>query len=96
MSTTLEDIKEMLIIINKNIEKTNEKLDLICNKMDEEIIEECKKMGTHINFVESVYDTVRVPLNYICNMITQNNNNQICDDLPYNMKQIDNKETNRS
>jgi hypothetical protein len=96
MSTTLEDIKEMLIIINKNIEKTNEKLDLICNKMDEEIIEECKKMGTHINFVESVYDTVRVPLNYICNMINQTNNNQICDDLPYNTKQIDNNNTGMS
>lgn len=97
MSTTLEDIKKMLIIINKNIEKTNEKLDLICNKMDEEIIEECKKMGTHINFVESVYDTVRMPLSYICNMINQiPSNNQICDDLPYNTKQIDNKETNMS
>jgi hypothetical protein len=97
MSTTLEDIKEMLIIINKNIEKTNEKLDLICNKMDEEIIEECKKMGSHINFVETVYDTVRMPLNYICNMINQtNNNNQICDNLPYNTKQIDNNNTDMS
>jgi len=26
MSTSFEDVKEMLIIINKNIERTNEKL----------------------------------------------------------------------
>ena len=45
MTTTLDDIKDMLIIINKNIEKNNDKLDLICSKMDGEIIEECKKMG---------------------------------------------------
>ena len=94
MSTTLEDIKEMLIIINKNIEKTNEKLDLICKKMDGEILEECKKMGSHINFIESVYDSVRHPLNYICNIINiKSDNQQLCNDLPSNTKQICNDET---
>ena len=89
MSTTLDDIKDMLIIINKNIEKNNDKLDLICSKMDGEIIEECKKMGSHINFVESVYETVRHPLNYLCNIINlKSENKQICSNLPSNTKQI--------
>lgn len=93
MTTSLEDIKEMLIIINKNIEKTNEKLDLICKKMDGEILEECKKMGSHINFIESVYDSVRHPLNYICKIINiKSNNQQLCDDLPSNTKRICNDE----
>jgi hypothetical protein len=94
MTTSLEDIKEMLIIMNKNIEKTNEKLDLICKKMDGEILEECKKMGSHINFIESVYDSVRHPLNYICNIINiKSDNQQLCNDLPSNTKQICNDET---
>ena len=94
MTTSLEDVKEMLIIINKNIERTNEKLDLICKKMDGEILEECKKMGSHINFIESVYDSIRHPLNYICNIINiKSNNQQLCNDLPSNTKQICNDET---
>ena len=80
MSTTLDEIKEMLIIINKNIEKNNEKLDIICKKLDEDISEECKKMSSHINFVESIYDTMKTPLNYICNTINNNviTNNALC------------------
>ena len=94
MTTTLEEIKEMLIIMNKNIEKTNEKLDLICKKMDGEILEECKKMGSHITFIESVYDSIRHPLNYICNIINIKSDNQLlCNDLPSNTKQICNDET---
>ena len=38
MSTTLDEIKEMLIILNKNIEKNNDKLDIICKKIDGEIM----------------------------------------------------------
>ena len=94
MTTSLEDIKKMLVIINKNIEINNEKLDLICKKMDGEILEECKKMGSHINFVESVYDSIRSPLNYICNIINiKSDNKQLCNDLPFNTKQICNDET---
>lgn len=79
MSTTLDEIKEMLIIINKNIEKNNEKLDIICKKLDGEIMEECKKMGSHIDFVEGVYDNIKKPLNYICDSINgMSNNGQIC------------------
>ena len=80
MSTTLDEIKKILIIINKNIEKNNEKLDIICKKLDEDISEECKKMSSHINFVESIYDTMKTPLNYICNTINNNviTNNALC------------------
>jgi hypothetical protein len=45
------------------------KLDLILLKLDGSIIKNCDKMGTHIDFVNGVYDTVKVPLNYISNKI---------------------------
>ena len=43
------------------------KLDLILLKLDGSIMKNCDKMGTHIDFVNGVYDTVKIPLNYIAN-----------------------------
>ena len=43
------------------------KLDLIIQKLDGSVIKNCDKMGTHIDFVNGVYATVKVPLNYISN-----------------------------
>ena len=72
----LDSIKELLIILNNNLEKTNEKIDnleLKVNKLDksvnEDLYEECKKMGSHIDFVETVYDNVKHPLGYICKKV---------------------------
>jgi hypothetical protein len=45
------------------------KLDLILQKLDGSVIKNCDKMGTHIDFVNGVYSTVKVPLNYISNKI---------------------------
>lgn len=81
-STTIEDLKEMLVILNKNIQQVNEKVDIISKKLDEEIYNECKKMGSHIDFIEHVYDSMKHPLNYLCNTINNiSNNNQICDEI---------------
>lgn len=83
MSSTLDEIKEMLIVLNKNIDKMNDKLDIICNtsKLNEEVFSECKKMSSHIDFVESVYDNIKHPLNYLCGAIDNitSNNSAICD-----------------
>jgi hypothetical protein len=45
------------------------KLDLILHKLDGSVIKNCDKMGTHIDFVNGVYATVKVPLNYISTKI---------------------------
>ena len=72
----LDSIKKLLIILNNNFEKKNEKIDNLELKIDklnksvnEELYEECKKMGSHIDFVETVYDNVKHPLGYICNKV---------------------------
>jgi hypothetical protein len=81
MTTTLEEIKELLIILQKNVEKNNEKLDMISKKMDGEIMEECKKMSSHIDFVEAVYENMKNPINYICGVINSDSNvKTICND----------------
>lgn len=72
----LDSIKELLIILNNNLEKTNEKIDKLELKVDkldksvnEDLYDECKKMGSHIDFVETVYDNVKHPLGYICKKV---------------------------
>ena len=45
------------------------KLDLILQKLDASVIKNCDKMGSHIDFVNGVYDTVKVPMNYLSNKI---------------------------
>lgn len=81
MATTLDEIKEILLTMNTNIEKLNEKLDMLSSKLDGEVIDECKKMSSHISFVEGVYDTMKHPLNYICGTINAiSTTKQICND----------------
>lgn len=86
-SCTLDEIKEMLVVLNKNIEKMNDKLDILCSnsKLNEEVFSECKKMGSHIDFIESVYDNMKHPLNYLCGTINtisnnSNSNKTICNE----------------
>lgn len=63
-----EHSSELTELKNK-IESIERKVDLILFKMDENIIKSCDKMENHINFVNGVYTTVKVPLNYISNKI---------------------------
>ena len=55
--------------LSNRIQKIEEKLDIIVQKMDNNIIKNCDKMGDHIDFVNNVYETVKVPLHYISNKI---------------------------
>tara|TARA_B110000967_G_scaffold167228_1_gene175650 strand:- start:508 stop:777 length:270 start_codon:yes stop_codon:yes gene_type:complete len=65
----LEGMKSLMIKLNNNIEKIDNKIDMITETIDEDLITECKKMGSHIDFIENVYETVKQPLNYVCNKI---------------------------
>ena len=53
--------------LTDRIDVIERKLDLILMKLDGSVIKNCDKMGTHIDFVNGVYATVKVPLNYISN-----------------------------
>ena len=76
MYENVEDTNDILNKINKNLEDINiklisleKKIDHIEKKIDTDILDECKKMGSHINFIENVYDNVKHPLGYINNKI---------------------------
>jgi len=65
----LDAVKHLLIKLNKNIEKIDIKIDKLQETMEGELIHECKKMGSHIDFVENVYENVKHPLGYICKKV---------------------------
>ena len=69
MEEQLEGMKHLLLKLNENIELINNKIDNLSGHIDDELMPECKKMGSHIDFVENVYDTVKHPLGYLCNKI---------------------------
>jgi hypothetical protein len=62
-------IRNEITILKNKIERMEEKLDAILQKMDNSIIKNCHKMGDHIDFVNNVYDTVKVPLHYLSNKV---------------------------
>ena len=55
--------------LSNRIQNMEQKLDIILQKLDNNIIKNCDKMGDHIDFVNNVYETVKVPLHYISNKI---------------------------
>jgi archaellum component FlaC len=58
----------MDVLIEK-IDQINIRLDKIEKKLG--IVEQdCSSMRSHIGFVESVYDTLKTPLNYITSKIS--------------------------
>ena len=65
----LTNLNDTLEVTTKKIETMERKIDNLSEKIDGEVLEECKKMGGHIDFVEEVYDNVKHPLGYICKKI---------------------------
>lgn len=66
---TTECIRNEITNLKSQVERIEEKLDIILQKLDNNIIKNCDKMGDHIDFVNNVYETVKVPLHYISNKI---------------------------
>lgn len=52
------------------IQKLEEKIDKLTDLVNNKVVGECEKMGSHIEFVENVYSTVKAPLEYVCSYFT--------------------------
>ena len=80
-------IRNDIKILKNQVERMEEKLDAIMQKLNDNIIKNCDKMGDHIDFVNNVYDTVKVPLHYISNKVQKmiggvnSNKNVIMNDI---------------
>ena len=83
-----QELNDILKVINEKLDIIDSKLDLL-NKKTENVEKDCDQMRGHIQFVESTYNVVRKPLNYLTNrincMLSSNNGTDV--ELP----QIENK-----
>ena len=91
--TTTERIEK----IEKRLERMEVKLDALLEKM-EISVKECNKMGEHIDFIENVYETVKMPLTFICDKVNifsgnqeTNSENSLEDVNPINHRLIENE-----
>ena len=50
---------------NLEIQELHDKLDRIERLLNNEILDNCNKMSTHIDFIEKIYEYVKYPLFYI-------------------------------
>ena len=64
-----EEIKARLNTIDYKLIDLDVKLNKILNLLEEDVQPNCKKMSSHIDFVDNVYDNVKNPLDYLCNKI---------------------------
>lgn len=69
MDKKIEILEEKIDLLELLIKKLHEKIDTLTKKMDTDILVECQKMGSHIDFVENVYENVKNPLGYICKKV---------------------------
>tara|TARA_B100000401_G_scaffold326512_1_gene226633 strand:- start:6167 stop:6451 length:285 start_codon:yes stop_codon:yes gene_type:complete len=63
------ELKDRIDLIEEKIAKLDQKLDEVFKILNEQVVPECNKMSNHINFIETVYNTVKRPLGFICNKI---------------------------
>jgi hypothetical protein len=80
--------KNELILYLKKIDKKLENIEKdiaeIKSKINNDLVNDCKKMSQHIDFIEKIYDNVKNPLGYICNKL-----NYYTDNTQYNLEDVD-------
>jgi archaellum component FlaC len=77
-----QEIKSKLNSLEYKLIDLEVKLNTILDLLEKDINPNCKKMSSHIDFVDKVYDNVKNPLGFICNKVnglSGNNNYNLTD-----------------
>jgi hypothetical protein len=64
------EIKSKLISLEYKLIDLDVKLNKILELLEKDVQPNCKKMSSHIDFVDSVYDNVKSPLGFICSKVS--------------------------
>lgn len=64
MNDKIDELEKKINKIEKDIEK-------ILSILESNIAPNCSRMDSHISFIESVYNNVKSPMDYICNSINR-------------------------
>jgi len=73
------DVKNKLEVLEKKIDEIDLKLITILELLQNDIRPNCKKMSSHIDFVDVVYENVKNPLGYICSKVGKLTDNETYD-----------------
>lgn len=76
------EIKSKLNSLEYKLIDLEVKLNKITELLENDVAPNCNKMSSHIDFVDKVYDTVKSPLNFMCNkvnLLSGNQNNSLTD-----------------
>ena len=65
------EIKGKLDDLESKMNEIDLKLVTILELLQTEIRPNCKKMSSHIDFVDNVYENVKNPLGFMCNKISK-------------------------
>jgi len=76
-----QEIKYKLDSLEYKLIDLEVKLNKIIDLLERDITPNCNKMSSHIDFIDTVYDTVKSPLNFMCNKINilSGNDNSLTD-----------------
>ena len=64
------EIKSKLDSLEYKLIDLDVKLNTILELLEKDVQPNCKKMSSHIDFVDSVYETVKSPMGYICSKVS--------------------------
>ena len=76
------EIKSKLDSLEYKLIDLEVKLNKILELIENDVSPNCNKMSSHIDFVDKVYDTVKSPLNFMCNkvnVLSGNESNSLTD-----------------
>jgi hypothetical protein len=62
-------LEKKIDTLDSKILQLSSKIDTILELLTNEVKPSCNKMNDHINFIETVYDTIKSPMEIICNKI---------------------------
>ena len=71
------EIKTKLDSLEYKLIDLEVKLNKILELLENDVKPNCNKMSSHIDFVDKVYDTVKNPLDFICNKVNKLSGNEI-------------------
>ena len=69
LQRNLIDLKTDSLLVREKLDNIEAVLSITNEKINTDVVKECQKMGSHIDFVEKVYDNVKHPLNFVCENI---------------------------
>ena len=73
------EIKNKLDSLEYKLIDLEVKLNKIIELIENDVAPNCNKMSSHIDFVDKVYDTVKSPLNFMCNKVNVLSGKEISD-----------------